>query len=302
MRRISSLSAFSARPERPGARESECLLLSFVIVAFTAASLSAVAQSASSESAPAEIVQLMVQQNKLRAEHLRYFTSLRHYHVEFHGLGRSLTADMHVKVSYTFGYGKTFQVIDESGSRLLLNHVLKKLIETEQDDSKQQKASLTPSNYNFEFLTKTSENGRTLYVFAVKPKVKNKLLYCGRIWIDSEDYAVTRVEAQPAQSPSFWIKKTDIHHVYAKNGEFWLPETNRSESKIRLGGSALLTIDYGTYQFEDSREIASTGASPISRAGGLSKLGASRGDAPRCRPAPGETRLSSCASCYRDAP
>jgi len=168
-----------------------------------------------------------------------------------------MSADMHVKAIYTLGSGKTFQVIDESGSHFLLDHVLKKLLETEQGDSRQPKAALTPSNYDFEFQTKTSDNGRAVYVFAVRPKAKNKLLYRGRIWVDSEDYAVTRVEAQPAENPSFWIKKTDIHHIYAKSGEFWLPETNRSESKIRLGGHALLTIDYGRYQFVEPHEMTS---------------------------------------------
>ena len=192
----------------------------------------------------------MVQQNAIRAEHLKYFTAGRHYHLEFHGLGRLMVADMHVEATYTPDSGKTFRVLDESGSHLLLNHVLKKLLETERDDSQQQKAALTPSNYNFVFQTETTENGRPLYVFTVEPKVKNKLLYRGKIWIDEREYAVVRVEAQPAENPSFWIKSTDIHHVYAKNGEFWLPQTNRSESKVRFGGTALLTIDYGTYDFE----------------------------------------------------
>lgn len=205
-----------------------------------------------------EVIQRMVQENELRAEHLKFFTSQRHYHVEFRGLGRSLTADMHAQVTYNAGSGKTFQVLDQSGSHILLNHVLKKLLETEQDDSRQRKATLTPSNYEFQFQTTTIENGRTLFVFDVEPKAKNKLLYRGKIWIDAKDYAVVRVEAQPAENPSFWIKSTNIHHVYEKNGEFWLPQTNRSESKIRLGGAAVLTIDYGTYQFQEPHETAGT--------------------------------------------
>jgi len=51
-----------------------------------------------------------------------------------------------------------------------------------------------------------------------------------------------------------------IHHLYAKTGEFWPPETNRSESKIRLGGSALRTIDDATSHFEDPHEMNSVGA------------------------------------------
>ena len=36
----------------------------------------------------------------------------------------------------------------------------------------------------------------------------------------------------------------------AKNGEFWLPEHNQSETDVRLGGRATLTIDYGAYKME----------------------------------------------------
>jgi hypothetical protein len=239
------------------------VLLSVTILVLIAGSLSGLGQSASTDPAPDEIVQRMVQQNQFRAEHLKYFSSLRHYQVQFHGMGRSMSAEMHVKANYTLGSGKTFQVIDETGSHLLLDHVLKRLLETERDDSRQQKSALTPSNYNFEFLTKTFEDGRTFYVFAVEPKVKSKLLYRGKIWIDAGDYAVVRVEAQPAENLSFWIKKTEIHHVYAKNGEFWLPEYNRSESKTRLGGSAILTIDYGTYQLEEPHGITPAGATEV---------------------------------------
>lgn len=244
----------------PGAKARTGFLRIAVLLLVAWAPFCASAQSGTSPANPAapEVIQRMVQQNAIRAEHLKYFTSVRRYHVEFHGLGKSLIADMQARVTYNAASGKSFQIINESGSHLLINHVLRKLLETEQDDSRTQKAALTPANYNFQLQSTTAEDGRKLYIFSVEPKVKNKLLYRGRIWIDGDDYAVVRVEAQPAENPSFWIKNTDIHHVYARTGEFWLPQTNRSESKIRLGGSALLTIDYGTYQFEQPRGITPT--------------------------------------------
>lgn len=245
----------------PGLRKKAQAFLGCLIL--VANSPSVIAQSAPAEPTPDEVVRLMVQRNELRAQELKYFTSVRHYHVDFHGLGKSMTADMHVQVSYALGSGKTFQVIDQSGSHLLLHHVLLKLLETEQNDSRQQQAVLTPSNYSFVFQCRTTEGGRTSYVFAVEPKVKNKLVYRGRIWIDAADYAVVRVEAQPAENPSFWIKKTQIEHLYVKNGDYWLPETNRSESKVRLGGSAVLTIDYGTYQFEKPHGMAPSSGTEV---------------------------------------
>jgi len=244
-----------------------CFMLPALLLAAVPSSLGAAARPDNSATGmamePTEIVWRMVAQNETRAHELKYYTSRRHYHLEFHGLGRSIAADMHVQATYIAGEGKSFQVIDESGSHLLLDHVLKRLLETEREDSLQRSSALTPFNYNFTFDSETKENGRLLYVFSVEPKVKNKLLYRGRVWIDAEDYAVVRVEAQPAENLSFWIKKTEIHHVYGKCGEFWLPETNRSESKVRLGGSAVLTIDYGTYHFEEPRGTAQAVATEL---------------------------------------
>jgi hypothetical protein len=86
----------------------------------------------------------------------------------------------------------------------------------------------------------------------VEPRVDSKFLYRGSVLVDAEDYAVVQIEAEPAQNPSFWISKTHIHHTYAKAGDFWLPEHNRSESTMRFGGSAVLTIDYGQYTVQGS--------------------------------------------------
>ncbi len=259
MRRIETLypcsrSGWLKNPENK--THAILLVLSFMLAAI---SPSATAQPApgglASGTDATEIVWKMVAQNATRAQQLHYFTSLRHYHVDFNGWGRFISADMHVEVSYHAGSGKTFRIVDESGSRLLLNHVLRKLLETEQIDSRQQTAGLTPFNYNFTFDGETNEGGRPLYVFSVEPKRKNKLLYRGKVWIDARDYAVARVDAEPAENPSFWIRDTEIHHTYAKSGDFWLPQSNRSESKVRLGGTAVLTIDYGSYQFDEPHEL-----------------------------------------------
>ncbi len=267
MRLIENLPAHSTFGRLRNPMRNMHRVLRALLLVLAAGALSAAAQPISDTSAmgadPSEIVWMMVARNETRAQELQYFTALRHYHLDFHGLGRSMTADMHVRVTYVAESGKTFQIVDESGSRLLLDHVLKKLLQTEEEDSRQRKASLTPFNYKFTFDTETIEGGRRLYEFSVEPKSRNKLLYHGKIWIDAGDFAVVRVEAQPAENPSFWIKQTEIHHVYAKNGEFWLPETDRSESKVRLGGSAVLTIDYGTYQFEEPQDLAPADATEL---------------------------------------
>ncbi|MGO9433701.1 MAG: hypothetical protein ACLPH3_14410 [Terracidiphilus sp.] len=213
--------------------------------------------------AAASIVQRLVENNKDRADRLPDCTSKRHYHIQFHGFGRTMEAEMDVEVLDHGSASRTFHITAQSGSHVLLDHVLKKLLESEQEATQHKNATgLTPQNYRFALIGNTNEKGRQLFILQVDPKIDQKLLYRGRIWVDATDFAVVRVEAQPAQNPSFWIRSTEIHHVYSKVGDFWLPQRNVSESKIRFGGTATLTIDYGDYEFEHS-EVTSAPPNPI---------------------------------------
>ena len=99
-------------------------------------------------------------------------------------------------------------------------------------------------------------NGST-YVLKVEPRTNDKFLYRGQIWVDGEDFAVTRLEAEPAKNPSFWTKNSEIEQVYMKVGDFWLPARNRSISTIRLGGRAELTIDYNDYEITGATTVTS---------------------------------------------
>jgi hypothetical protein len=74
--------------------------------------------------------------------------------------------------------------------------------------------------------------------------------------VDFKDFAVTRLEAQPAKNPSFWTKHSEIEEVYMQVGDFWLPARNRSVTNTRFGGRAVLTIQYQNYEI--------TSATPIS--------------------------------------
>jgi hypothetical protein len=65
-----------------------------------------------------------------------------------------------------------------------------------------------------------------------------------------------KIEAQPAQNPSLWIKKTDIRHVYKKVDDFWLPAENHSQSFMRIGGHADLVVEYKDYKITAADPVA----------------------------------------------
>ena len=82
----------------------------------------------------------------------------------------------------------------------------------------------------------------------MEPLAPSKFLYRGKIWVDAADFAVVKMETQPAKNPSFWISRTLIHYTGAKTDGYWMPQAVRSETSVRIGGAAVLTIDYGSYQ------------------------------------------------------
>jgi len=116
----------------------------------------------------------------------------------------------------------------------------------------QQRTAITPENYTFQAVDYQMTDADEFYVLEAKPRNKNKFLFRGRIWVNAKDFAITRVEGEPAQNPSWWTVKTDFKRSYQKIGDFWLPESNESETKVRILGTAILTISYGEYQIKDT--------------------------------------------------
>jgi hypothetical protein len=208
-----------------------------------------------------EVVSRLVQRNLERAKALSTFQGTRVYRLDYQGFPGSRSAEMVVDVTFNSPATVQFTIRSSTGSRLLLDKVLKKLLQAEKESlqpKNQSHVALNTENYIFTLAGQENKPAGRFYILRVEPRTKNKMLYRGRIWVDAEDFAVARIEAGPAESPSLWIKGTEIEQIYRKVAEFWLPASNRSISTSRVGGTALLTIEYKDYQVT----AISTQASP----------------------------------------
>ena len=78
-----------------------------------------------------QIVDEMLRHNQARADGLKHYQSVRHYEVELHGVFAKIGAKLVVEADYDAISGKTFRVVSQSGSRLLVDKVLKRLLESE---------------------------------------------------------------------------------------------------------------------------------------------------------------------------
>lgn len=226
-----------------------CFLL-FLLLATLAASRNLEAQEDSTPGpTTTTIVEEMQRHEQRQSNILRGYEGLRHYSVTYRGFAKTITASMDVEVEYEASSGKTFRIISQEGSGMLCEKVLKQALDSEREASLDRSTTaLSTDNYKFELIGIDRSGERPAYVLSVEPISPSRFLYKGKLWVDASDFAVAKMEVQPAKSPSFWISRTLIHHTNHLTDGFWLPEQNQSDTKVRVGGTATMSIDYQSYR------------------------------------------------------
>jgi hypothetical protein len=147
------------------------------------------------------------------------------------------------------------QVLWEDGSHTLRTRVLQKVLDAEVEaagDNLREQTRITTRNYTFKPVRREEIDGRPAYVYDLTPKRKCRFLMRGRVWVDEADAAVVRIEAEPIETTSFWVKRVHIVQQYRKVGDFWLAASSQTDADVRLFGPAHLSIDYEDYQVNRS--------------------------------------------------
>lgn len=219
-------------------------------------------QNSTSETAE-EIIERVQVRNAERQAALEHYASERTYRVEYRGTGGEHVGEIVVHAEYSAPDQKRFTVLSESGSKLICEKVLRRLVEGEQEAAQtanRMQMALSADNYNVVLVREEQIDGAKAWVLKVSPKVDSKFTYRGTVWVNADDYGVMRVQGEPAKNPSWWINRASFDSRYVRRGEFWLPERNVSTSHVRIGGEATLTIDYGSYQGLAGRAVGSESA------------------------------------------
>ena len=162
-----------------------------------------------------QVVNNLVRKDKERSQALRHYESIRVYRLSYRGFPGDRDAEMTVAATYDSPSTKSFRVISQTGSKLIVDRVFKRLLESEKEAAEPEmhaRTLLNRANYDIALIAYESSDKGSQYVLAVYPKTRSKYLYRGKVWVDGTDFAVTRIDAEPAQNPSFWTKKSEIHH------------------------------------------------------------------------------------------
>jgi len=195
-----------------------------------------------------ELFEKLIEHNQLRDIHLEHYSATRTYKVT--NPEGKVYAEEIVSVAYHAPNHKSFAVNQESGSWIVRNSVLKRLMDSESETSSGQAhrdSSIKPDNYSFNLIGEEDAGPHHCFVVEAIPKRKDKYLFEGNIWIDSQDYAIVKIAGHPAKSPSFWLNRVDFVRQYQKIGEFWVPAKDETVVHVRLYGKKILTIDHQNY-------------------------------------------------------
>lgn len=221
-----------------------CLLVMIACVA-RGADLTAMAPSAD------DVVRRLLEMDKVRAGALCRYVSERRYIAENEKFAKY--AEVSVEESYIPPDRKDLKIVSETGSAVIRRKVIDKLIEAEMDavrgDNLDQ-THITPENYRFRLNGPQDVDGRSCFVLEVTPRSAKKYLMRGQVWVDTNDFAIVRMEGSPAKNPSIWTRKVRFVRRYEKHGDLWLPASVESESDLVIAGKSTLKIEYSDYRIE----------------------------------------------------
>ncbi len=123
----------------------------------------------------------------------------------------------------------------------------KSALESSQNGERKE-TRIIPENYDFRLVGTEASDGRDSYVLEINPKKPTKFSIRGRIWVDAQDFAIARIEGQPAKNPSFWIRSVRVVQRYGRTDRFWLPALNHSVAQARIFGATEVVIEYSDYK------------------------------------------------------
>lgn len=196
-----------------------------------------------------EVVATMLIRDGAREAASEGYTGHREYILENHRFKKR--AEMVVSIACNQNGEKHFEVISEDGWKSASKHVLRPMVETESDSSRpdtRAKNRINSENYSFRMIETSQIEGRMAYVIEATPMREDKSLFRGRIWVDAEDYALARVEGEPARNPSFWTKSVRFVQQYQRSGQLWFPYMTTSVTDARIFGKTDVSIRYFNYK------------------------------------------------------
>lgn len=183
------------------------------------------------------------------------FTDVEHYSV-FRGSDQTHpAAEMTVRVTYRKGVGKSYQILSQSGSKIIQSFGLQPLLEHEKainHPGQVRQSWFTSENYVMKLNPGPPSlvNGHPCLAVSIKPRHKAPNMVRGTLWVDPTDYAILRVEGVASKSPSVFAGTTHMRRDYVRIDGFAQAVHARAQSDSFFFGRTVVLIRYSDYQIQ----------------------------------------------------
>jgi outer membrane lipoprotein-sorting protein len=196
-----------------------------------------------------EIFSRLEKENMIRAVKLRSYSSVRRYSV----FEKDKAADSEIKVrmDYVSPSTKKFRVLSQRGAGWIDRWVFRSLLRAElaaAEEKSKTASAITSANYETKLIGEAQDRGHDCYLLELHPKRRSEFLIQGKIWVDKREFAIVKLEGEPAKSFSFWVTRAHLVREYQKVGDFWLQQKDETHAWIRLVGQYIMQIEYGDYE------------------------------------------------------
>jgi hypothetical protein len=234
------------------------------VIALGLVAICGAAARSTSDLTAEEIVHKMLASEAQQQKNLPRYRTMREYRLT--NADGSKNVEVLARISYDRAGKKRIDVIEERGSEGLFRRAIRKVLDTELKASREGRSEIqiSPENYDFKLIGMENRN----YVLDLLPKRKSKYLMDGRMWVDAQDFAISRIKGRPSANISFWVGKPLITQSFQKVGDVWLLAHNESVTTAKIVGRVTFTME--TLEVESGGTKLAMKHTPRPRRGPLS--------------------------------
>jgi hypothetical protein len=157
-------------------------------------------------------------------------------------------SEVTAEVGFVPPNSKTYSIKGTEGSGLG-ERIVRRMLDGETKIVKDYGATdYTTANYDFRLAGEEVLEGNRCYVIELSPKRKDKTLLRGNIWIDVQTYRIRRMEAEPAKSPSWWLRDVRVAFSYGDVDGMWLQTSSEFTANVRIFGRHTMTSQDVKYE------------------------------------------------------
>lgn len=164
-------------------------------------------------------------------------------------------AQMTARDSYRKDQGKTYTILSQSGSGIVLRYGLHPLLQNEESinqPGRVDKSWFTSANYEMKLKAGGVEqiNGRRCYALEITPRHSAPNMIDGTLWVDAKDYSIVKVQGVASKSPSIFAGTTHMMRDYVNIDGYPMATHARAESESSIFGRTVVVIDYTDYHLQ----------------------------------------------------